>query len=129
MSATRNTMSGKDWIGESRHAFCVGFALDMQAKRDEALATGDTKKAEQYESFGKGFLRETEVFLAWPPTAKQIVSDEEAVRLRAEEDAEKERQECADHLAAVRKHLEPRANSSAYRPYSGGLPTLGRRHR
>ncbi|MEU9857269.1 hypothetical protein [Streptomyces sp. NPDC047974] len=127
MSATQNTMSGDDWIGESRHSFCVRFALDLQRRHVEALAAGDPVEADKCESMGRYWLQDTLNWRTGEP--KHIVSDEEAARLRAEEDERKEAEEAAKHLAEVRKRLEPRANASAFRPYSGGLPTLGRGHR
>ncbi|MGW0629159.1 hypothetical protein [Streptomyces sp. NPDC002758] len=60
--------------------------------------------------------------------AKRIVSDAEAARLRAAEDEAKQAAADAEHLAALKKKLgiTPRANGSAYRPFRGGLPTLGK---
>ncbi|MFD3541011.1 hypothetical protein ACFWUQ_16155 [Streptomyces sp. NPDC058662] len=126
--------SGSDWIGQSRHSFCVGMALHYDAKRREALADGDTGSARTYEAWGTAFLTETQNWLTgrfvhggYEP--KRIVPDEEAPGLRAR-DAERERAAAdAAALAEARKRARLRAAPGAYRPYSGGLPTLGRRRR
>ncbi|MFJ6566630.1 hypothetical protein ACIQNU_04370 [Streptomyces sp. NPDC091292] len=126
MSATYNTMSGSDWIGESRHAFCVHAALDFEAKSREALERGDAAAAERYKSWGQGFLFETETLLTGQP--KKVVSDDEAVQRRAADDEAKQAEQDAEHLAALKRRLgiTPRTNASAYHPYRGGLPTLGK---
>ncbi|MFF4763338.1 hypothetical protein [Streptomyces sp. NPDC001292] len=126
MGASDNTMSGTDWIGESRQALCIQMARQLETKQREALERGDSEAAEQYEAWGLKFLFETENFYTGQP--KRIVSDAEAARLRAAEDEKKQAQADAEHLAALKKKLgiTPRTNGSAYRPYSGGLPTLGK---
>ncbi|MET8270755.1 hypothetical protein [Streptomyces sp. NPDC005096] len=119
-------MSGTDWIGESRHAYCIGMARHFEERQREALERGDTSAAEQHKVGGQKFFFETQnVFKGQP---KRIVPDAEAARLRAAEDEEKPAQADAEHLAALKKKLgiTPRVNGSAYRPYRGGLPTLGK---
>ncbi|MEV5463826.1 hypothetical protein AB0L17_38120, partial [Streptomyces cellulosae] len=73
-----------------------------------------------------GFLLETEDIHTGK--AKRIVSDAEAARLRATEDEAQQADADAERLAALKKQLgiTPRANGSAYRPFRGGLPTLGK---
>ncbi|MET9990843.1 hypothetical protein ABZ061_14925 [Streptomyces mutabilis] len=119
-------MSGKTWIGKSRHAFCVGTARHLEAQQREALEGGDDEAAERYRLWGLRFLLETEDINTGK--AKRIVSDTEAARLRAAEDEAKQAATDAEHLAALKKKLgiTPRANGSAYRPFRGGLPTLGK---
>ncbi|MEU6228294.1 hypothetical protein [Streptomyces sp. NPDC047042] len=126
MGASDNTMSGKTWIGRSRHAFCVNTARHFEAQQREALDIGNSEAAEQYRLWGLGFLHETEEVISGKP--KQIVSDTEAARLRAAEDEAKQAGADAEHLAALKRKLGiiPRANGSAYRPFGGGLPTLGK---
>lgn len=126
MAASSNTMSGKTWIGKSRHAFCVDMARHFEAQQREALESGDDEAAERYRLWGLGFLLETEDINT--RQAKRIVSDTEAARLGAAEDEAKQAVADAEHLAAVKKKLgiTPRANGSAYRPFRGGLPTLGK---
>ncbi|MFD4977100.1 hypothetical protein [Streptomyces sp. NPDC058424] len=126
MDTSDNTMSGKTWIGESRHALCIGMARRYEAEEREALERGDSEAAERYRLWGLHFLSATENIHTMQP--KRIVPDAEAARLRAAEDEKRQAQADAEHLAALKKKLgiTPRANGSAYRPYSGGLPTLGR---
>lgn len=126
MGASDNTMSGPDWIGESRHARCIGIARNFEQQHKQALERGDLKTAEKYEALGWQFLRETELWDSLQP--KRIVSDDEAARLRAAEDEKAQAREDAEHLATLKTKLgiAPRANASAYRPYRGGLPTLGK---
>lgn len=126
MSASGNTMSGATWIGKSRHAFCIRTARLYQEKQKEALERGDTETAAKFEGWGKVFLWETQLLFSDQP--KRIVSDAEAARLRAAEDEAKQAREDAERLAALKKKLgiTPSANGSAYRPYRGGLPTLGK---
>ncbi|MFZ4153756.1 hypothetical protein [Streptomyces pseudogriseolus] len=126
MGTSGNTMSGKTWIGKSRHAFCVDMARHFEAQQRDALESGDDEAAERYQLWGLGFLLETKDINAGK--AKRIVSDTEAARLRAAEDEAKQAAADAEHLAALKKKLgiTPRANGSAYRPFRGGLPTLGK---
>jgi hypothetical protein len=126
MGASDNRMSGTDWIGESRHAFFIEMARHFEGKQREALERGDSEAAEKYRLCGLSYLFGTQHYLTGEP--KRIVPDAEAERLRAAEDEEKQAQEDAEHLAALKKKLgiTPRANGSAYRPYRGGLPTLGK---
>ncbi|MEU5120328.1 hypothetical protein [Streptomyces asoensis] len=126
MGASHNTMSGKTWIGKSRHTLCVDMARRFEAQQREALEHGDDEAAERYRLWGLGFLLETEDIFTGK--AKRIVSDAEAARLRAAEDEAKQAAADAEHLAALKKKLgiTPRANGSAYRPFRGGLPTLGK---
>ncbi|MEU6011907.1 hypothetical protein [Streptomyces sp. NPDC047453] len=102
------------------------MARHFEAEQREAIERGDSEAAEQYRLWGLGFLFETENFDTMQP--KRIVPDAEAARLRAAEDEEKQAQADAEHLAALKKKLgiTPRANGPAYRPYRGGLPTLGK---
>lgn len=125
MSASDNTMSGNDWIGESRHALCVRMARHFEDQHREALEANDPK-AEQYKQWGMQYLWALEHYLTGKP--KRIVSDAEAARLRAAEDEKRQAQEDAERLTALKKKLgiTPRTNGSAYRPYRGGLPTLGK---
>jgi hypothetical protein len=120
-------MSGPDWIGESRHASCIRMARNFEDKQIEALEVhGDLEAAEKYERWAHSFLYETERLDNGQP--KRIVPDAEAARLRAAEDEKKQAKADAEHLAALKKKLgiTPRTNGSAYRPYRGGLPTLGK---
>ncbi|GJF20375.1 hypothetical protein SHO565_09750 [Streptomyces sp. HO565] len=73
MGASGNTMSGKTWIGKSRHAFCVDMARRFEAQQREALERGDEEAAERYRLWGLGFLLETEDINTGE--AKRIVSD------------------------------------------------------
>ncbi|MEV5149820.1 hypothetical protein AB0L14_37030, partial [Streptomyces sp. NPDC052727] len=90
------------------------------------LEQGDEAAAEQYKWLGISHLLETQ----HPNTGKlkRIVPDAEAARLRAAEDERKQAEQDAEHLAVLKKKLgiTPRTNGSAYRPYRGGLPTLGK---
>ncbi|MFJ3439881.1 hypothetical protein ACIPM2_01675 [Streptomyces sp. NPDC086081] len=126
MEASSNTMSGKTWIGTSRHALCIDMAQRFEAQQREALERDDNEAAERYRLWGLGFLLETKDIDAGK--AKRIVSDAEAARLRAAEDEAKQATADAEHLAVLKKKLgiTPRANGSAYRPFRGGLPTLGK---
>ncbi|MFD9460214.1 hypothetical protein [Streptomyces sp. NPDC060027] len=126
MGASDNTMSGKTWIGKSRHTFCINTARHFEAQQRKALENGNSEAAEQYRLWGLGFLHETAEIISGKP--KRIVSDTEAARLRAAEDEAKQASADAEHLAALKKKLgiTPRANGSAYRPFRGGLPTLGK---
>jgi hypothetical protein len=126
MGASNNTMSGPDWISESRHAFCIRTARRFEQQHKEALERDDTRAAEQFEAWGQDYLGETQLLDGNQP--KRIVSDDEAAQLRAAMDEEKQAREDAEHLAALKTKLgiAPRANASAYRPYRGGLPTLGK---
>ncbi|MDH6487314.1 hypothetical protein M2157_003313 [Streptomyces sp. SAI-127] len=126
MGASDNTMSGNAWIGKSRHTFCINTARHFEAQQRKALESGNSEAAEQYRLWGLGFLHETEDINTGK--AKRIVSDSEAARLRAAEDEAKQAAADAEHLAALKQKLgiTPRANGSAYRPFRGGLPTLGK---
>lgn len=126
MGASDNTMSGKTWIGISRHTFCVNTARHFEAQQRAALDSGDNEAAEQYRLWGLGFLHETEEIISGKP--KRIVSDTEAARLRAAEDEARQAAADAEHLTALKTKLgiTPRTNGSAYRPFRGGLPTLGK---
>ncbi|MGZ3116078.1 hypothetical protein [Streptomyces sp. H62] len=126
MGASNDIMSGKTWIGESRHAYCVDMARQFEARQREALASGDSEAAERYRLWGLRFLLETEDIAAG--TAKSILPDIEAARRRAAEDAAEQAAADESHLVALKKKLgiTPRATGSAYRPFRGGLPTLGR---
>jgi hypothetical protein len=97
-----------------------------EAQQREAIDSGDNEAAERYRLWALGFLLETEDINTGK--AKRIVSDAEAVRLRAVEDEAKQATADAEQLAALKKKLgiTPRANGSAYRPFRGGLPTLGK---
>lgn len=125
MGTNSNTYSGTDWIGETRHAFCIGMVRHFQAKHREALDAGDCLKAAESELCGLKFLQETQN-LCKDAEPKTIVSDAEAARLAREEVERSQAQEAAAALKRARRRLEPRANPSAYKPYSGGLPTLGK---
>ncbi|MGW1067399.1 hypothetical protein ACWD4F_23130 [Streptomyces aureus] len=120
-------MSGTDWIGEDRHAFCIRSALRFDELQKEELERGDTAAAERHKTIGILYLLETQNPFTGQP--KRIVSNEEAARLRDAEDDAKQAAEDAERLAALKKKhgITPRANSSAAHPYSGGLPTLGKR--
>jgi hypothetical protein len=100
------------------------MARQYEAQQREALESGDNEAAERYRLWGLGFLLETE----YTGKAKRIVSDAEAARLRAAEDEANQADADAERLAALKKKLgiTPRANGSAYRPFRGGLPTLGK---
>ncbi|MEU8988372.1 hypothetical protein AB0C98_18290 [Streptomyces sp. NPDC048558] len=126
MGASDNTMSGKTWIGKSRHTFCVNTARHFDAQQRKALESGNSEAAEQYRLWGLGFLYETEEIDS--RKLKRVVSDTEAAQLRAAEDEAKQAAADAEHLAALKKKLgiTPGANGSAYRPFRGGLPTLGK---
>ncbi|QGZ53354.1 hypothetical protein GPZ77_34555 (plasmid) [Streptomyces sp. QHH-9511] len=127
MSTDPNRMTGADWIAESRHAYCIAMAARMETARAEATARGDRDAARRRDLLRTLFTAETRNIVTGEP--KRIVPDEEAVRLRVAEDEERASQEHAAYLAAARKRLgldPPRANPSAYRPYRGGLPTLGK---
>jgi hypothetical protein len=126
MGVSDNTMSGKTWIGKSRHTFCVNMARHFETQQREALESGDDEAAERYRLWGHGFLLETRDTNT--AKAKRIVSDTVAAPLRAAEDETKQAAADAEHLAALKKKLgiTPRANGSAYRPFRGGLPTLGK---
>ncbi|MFD6548755.1 hypothetical protein [Streptomyces sp. NPDC058398] len=126
MGASDNTKSGNTWIGKSRHAFCVNTARHFEAQQRKALEDGNSEVAERYRLWGLGFLHETEEIISGKP--KRIVSDTEAARLRTTEDEAKQAAADAEHLAALKKKLgiTPRANGSAYHPFRGGLPTLGK---
>ncbi|MGZ3100143.1 hypothetical protein [Streptomyces sp. H72] len=126
MGTSDSTMSGKTWIGKSRHALCIGMARQFEAQQRDAFERGDSEAAERYRLWGLGFLLETENIDTGK--AKRIVSDVEAVRLRAAEEEAKQAAADAEHLAALKKKLgiTPRANGSAYHPFRGGLPTLGK---
>ncbi|WP_327411384.1 hypothetical protein OG458_42600 (plasmid) [Streptomyces sp. NBC_01281] len=126
MGATSNTMSGENWIGESRHASVVKTVRHFEAKQREALEQGDTEAAARYEQWGLHSFFETQHYLTGQP--KRIVSDAEAARLRAAEDEAKQAQADAERLDVLKRKLgiTPRTNGSAYRPYRGGLPTLGK---
>ncbi|MFF7394801.1 hypothetical protein ACFZAE_41160 [Streptomyces scabiei] len=102
------------------------MARQLEAKQHEALDRGDIEAAEQYRLWGLRFIWETENIHTGK--AKRIVSDAEAARLRATEDEAKQAAADAEHLAALKKKLgiTPRANGSVYRPFRGGLPTLGK---
>ncbi|MEU5577179.1 hypothetical protein ABZ791_18650 [Streptomyces huasconensis] len=97
-----------------------------EAQQREALENSDNEAAERYRLWGLGFLLETEDIHTGK--AKRIVSDAEAARLRATEDEDQQADADAERLAALKKQLgiTPRANGSAYRPFGGGLPTLGK---
>ncbi|MGV9936312.1 hypothetical protein ACWDY4_38130 [Streptomyces olivaceoviridis] len=126
MDISPNKMVGQTWIGESWHASCISAARYFQKKQQEALEQGDEAAAEQYKWWGISHLLETQ----HPDTGKpkRIVPDAEAARLRAAEDERKQAEQDAEHLAVLKKKLgiTPRTNGSAYRPYRGGLPTLGK---
>ena len=126
MGASDNTMSGKTWIGRSRHAFCVGMARHYEARQREACETGDSEAAERYRLHGLVFLLETKDINTGK--TKRIVSDTESARLRAAEDEAKQAAADAERLVTLKKKLgiTRRANGSAYRPFRGGLPTLGK---
>ncbi|MFE9880091.1 hypothetical protein [Streptomyces sp. NPDC005784] len=126
MGASDNTMSGNTWIGKSRHAFCIKTARHFEEQQRKALESGNSAAAEQYRLWGLGFLHATEEI--YTGKAKRIVSDAEAARLRAAEDEARQAAADAEHLAALKKKLgiTPRVNGSAYRPFRGGLPTLGK---
>ncbi|WP_030319322.1 hypothetical protein [Streptomyces sp. NRRL B-3229] len=116
MGASDNTMSGKTWIGKSRHAFCVRTVRHFEAQQRRALESGNIEAAERYRLWGLGFLHETEEI------------DTEAARLRAAQDEAQQAAADAERLTALKKKLgiTPRANGSAYHPFRGGLPTLGK---
>ncbi|MEU6278178.1 hypothetical protein ABZ871_38160 [Streptomyces populi] len=120
-------MSGTDWIGEDRHAYCIRSALRFDEVHKEDLERGDTAAAERHKNIGILYLLETQNPFTSQP--KRIVPNEEAVRLRDAEDEAKRAAEDAESLAKLKKKhgITPRANSSAAHPYSGGLPTLGKR--
>jgi hypothetical protein len=126
MEISLNQMVGDTWIGESWHASCVSAARRFEEQQQEALERGDTAAADRYEAWGQGHLLQTQRLGTGQP--KRIVPDEEAVRLRAAEDEQKQARADAEHLAGLKKKLgiTPRTNGSAYRPYRGGLPTLGK---
>jgi hypothetical protein len=126
MNVINPTMSGSTWIGKSRHAHCVKMAREWETHQRQAIEAGETDVAEQYRLYGLAFILETQRLDNGQP--KRIVSDQEAARLRAVEDEEKQAAVDAEHLAALKTKLgiTPRANGSAYRPYRGGLPTLGK---
>lgn len=129
--AIGDAYAGQDWIGESRHAWLVRGALNCRARYDEALAAGDGERAAMLKNLGERYLLGTQNVLGrmvgdgYEP--KRIVSDEEARELRVRDLEARQRREDAAALAQRRAQAELRANPSAYRPYSGGLPTLGKR--
>ncbi|MFR9794241.1 hypothetical protein ACL07V_37400 [Streptomyces sp. MB22_4] len=126
MGISPNKMVGDTWIGQSWHASCVHMARQFEEQQREALENGDLAAAQQYEAWARNHLLQTRRLDNGQP--KQIVSDSEAARRRAAADAEKQARDDAEHLAALKRKLgiTPRANGSAYRPYKGGLPTLGK---
>ncbi|MFJ5877415.1 hypothetical protein [Streptomyces sp. S1] len=125
MIAESSELVGSDWIGESRRAYCEERSQSHHERHLQALESGNRGKAAEHQALSRLWLRET---LTWPGgEPKRVVSDQEAGRLRAEEKERQEIEECAARLAEVRKRLEPRAHGGAYKPFSGGLPTLGRR--
>ncbi|MFF9003651.1 hypothetical protein ACF1GW_38800 [Streptomyces achromogenes] len=126
MGISPNKMVGDTWIGQSWHTDCIATARYFEEKQRQALERGDSVAAEQHEAWGRIHLLQTVRLDNGQP--KRIVSDKEAARLRAADDEARLAREDAEHLAALKKKLgiTPRSNGSAYRPYPGGLPTLGR---
>ena len=125
-TADHGNMSGTDWIGRSRYDFTIKMARYFEARHQEALEAGDTEAAERFKGWGLRHLWETQSILTGKP--KRIVPDAEAVRLRARDDEREQARGDAERLTALKKKLGiiPRTNGSAYRPYRGGLPTLGK---
>ncbi|MEV5801726.1 hypothetical protein [Streptomyces collinus] len=126
MGSSDNTMSGPDWIGESRHAFCICTARHFEQQQKEVLDRSDLEAAAKYERWGQGFLWETQHLDSMQQ--KRIVSDVEGHTAARRPDEAKQGRADAEHLATLKTRLgnTPRANGSAYRPYRGGLPTLGK---
>ncbi|MGW6557630.1 hypothetical protein [Streptomyces hydrogenans] len=120
-------LSGADWITQSLLTSHQGSAARFEARRLEALESRDRRAAETAAANRDAFLWET--LLRPGGESKRVVSDEEAVRLHAEETERREAEEIAARMAEFRKEEQPRASGSAFRPYSGGLPSLGRRRR
>jgi hypothetical protein len=123
MDVTSNAFTGADWIGSSRRDLCLTTARNSEARYRTALAAGNTAKAAQAKTCGLAYLHETLTLHGEP---KQVLPDEEAARRSAAETACREKAEEDAALARLRKRIEPRANPSAFRPYSGGLPSLGK---
>ncbi|MFB6518703.1 hypothetical protein [Streptomyces sp. NPDC056401] len=154
MNAAHNTMSGRDWISESRHTACMSMAGHLARKHAEALASKDWTAAERHRVGGLAYLAETEDVFAprvggrWKP--KRVVADEEALLLREQdgdhdivhEAQEEQRRQVLEAEEAAKlieiqdaraleklkakDRLRDRANPHAFHPYSAGLPTLGK---
>lgn len=109
----------KDWISRTEHDRIATRALEWERARKTALEKGDIETAELAKQHGEGWLWH----LYWYDNTRPLLEQKQPKRVISDDEAEAIGD--AEALARVRRSLEPRANASAFRPYSGGLPTLG----